>query len=237
MTDRGPRCNRCSIQSKGTSASHPSRNRRPLPHGERRRVRHRAGTHSRPDQPASGHKRRGFVVHCGLDLRRRLDDNRWTGRFPGKSLLTLQLLRRKQSADSGVEVVVSPFGVVGWDGTIWPFAFPILAFQPKTGLVHLPPTIHATFAARGALVCSFVPRVTDFHPEAIPCPYPHSSVDCDELIYYVRTIDSPRPERVKWRVPSFMNWDALRFMLKGAKIADIAIIVNSIDPCISCTER
>jgi ech hydrogenase subunit E len=58
-----------------------------------------------------------------------------------------------------------------------------------------------------------------------------------ELIYYVRMTDSPRPERVKWRVPSFMNWDALRIMLKDAKIADIAIIVNSIDPCISCTER
>jgi ech hydrogenase subunit E len=58
-----------------------------------------------------------------------------------------------------------------------------------------------------------------------------------ELIYYVRMTDSPKPERVKWRVPSFMNWDALRFMMKGAKISDIAIIVNSIDPCISCTER
>jgi Ni,Fe-hydrogenase III large subunit len=58
-----------------------------------------------------------------------------------------------------------------------------------------------------------------------------------ELIYYVRMGDSPKPERVKWRVPSFMNWDALRFMLHRAKIADIAIIVNSIDPCISCTER
>jgi len=57
------------------------------------------------------------------------------------------------------------------------------------------------------------------------------------LIYYVRVGDSPKPERVKWRVPSFMNWDALRIMLKNAKIADIAIIVNSIDPCISCTER
>lgn len=84
------------------------------------------------------------------------------------------------------EPLVSPFDVVGWDGFVWPFAFPILAFQPKTGLVHLPPTIHATFAGRGALVCSFVPRVTDFHPEAIPCPYPHSSVDCDEILYYVR---------------------------------------------------
>lgn len=58
-----------------------------------------------------------------------------------------------------------------------------------------------------------------------------------ELIYYVRMGDAPRPERVKWRVPSFMNWDALGFMLKDAKISDVAIIVNSIDPCISCTER
>ena len=80
----------------------------------------------------------------------------------------------------------SPFDVVGWDGTVWPFVFPILAFQPKTGLVHLPPTIHTTFAGRGALICSFVPRVTDTHPDAIPCPYPHTSVDCDEVIYYVR---------------------------------------------------
>ena len=58
-----------------------------------------------------------------------------------------------------------------------------------------------------------------------------------ELIYYVRTNGAPKPERVKWRVPSFMNWDALCIMLKGAKVSDIALIVSSIDPCISCTER
>jgi Ni,Fe-hydrogenase III large subunit len=58
-----------------------------------------------------------------------------------------------------------------------------------------------------------------------------------EVFYYLRTNDTPNPERVKWRVPTFMNWDALRFMLADAKIADIAIIVNSIDPCLSCTER
>lgn len=77
--------------------------------------------------------------------------------------------------------------------------------------------------------------------ERPPIPAGEAIAKCEaprgELIYYVRTTDSPRPERVKWRVPSFMNWDALRFMLKEAKIADIAIIVNSIDPCISCTER
>jgi len=52
--------------------------------------------------------------------------------------------------------------------------------------VHLPPTVHATFALPGALVCSFVPRPLDFHPQAVACPYPHSSVDIDEVIYYVR---------------------------------------------------
>ena len=93
-----------------------------------------------------------------------------------------------KKGDSYVErfPVTSPFDVVGWDGTVWPFAFDILKYQPKTGLVHLPPTIHSTFATRNALLCSFVPRVTDTHPDAIPCPYPHASVDCDEIIYYVR---------------------------------------------------
>lgn len=79
-----------------------------------------------------------------------------------------------------------PLDVVGWDGTVYPWAFPILRFQPRAGLVHLPPTWHGTFAARGALVCSFVPRVVDFHPDAIPCPYPHSSVDVDEFLFYAR---------------------------------------------------
>ncbi len=78
----------------------------------------------------------------------------------------------------------SPLDAVGWDGTVYPWIFPILNFQPRAGLVHLPPTWHGTFAGRGALVCSFVPRVVDFHPDAIPCPYPHASVDCDEFIFY-----------------------------------------------------
>ncbi|MCC7540940.1 MAG: homogentisate 1,2-dioxygenase [Deltaproteobacteria bacterium] len=84
----------------------------------------------------------------------------------------------------GFRCQTSPLDVVGWDGSVYPWAFPILCFQPRAGLVHLPPTWHGTFAIRGGLVCSFVPRVVDFHPEAIPCPYPHSSVDCDEILFY-----------------------------------------------------
>jgi homogentisate 1,2-dioxygenase len=80
-----------------------------------------------------------------------------------------------------------PYDVVGWDGTNYPVAFNVHDYQPKTGLVHLPPPIHTTFlGGRGAfVVCSFVPRKVDYHPEAIPCPYPHSSVDCDEVLWYV----------------------------------------------------
>jgi homogentisate 1,2-dioxygenase len=83
------------------------------------------------------------------------------------------------------ELAHDPFDVVGWDGQLWPFAFPIKAFQPKTGLIHLPPTIHTTFAGNGYVVCSFVPRMVDFAEGAIPCPYPHSSPDCDEILFYV----------------------------------------------------
>ena len=80
-----------------------------------------------------------------------------------------------------------PFDVVGWDGTAYPVAFNIHDYQPKTGLVHLPPPVHTTFVGgKGAFViCSFVPRKVDYHPGAIPCPYPHSSVDCDEMLWYV----------------------------------------------------
>ncbi len=78
-----------------------------------------------------------------------------------------------------------PLDVVGWDGCVYPFVFNIHDFQPIVGRVHQPPTIHTTFAGNGFVVCSFVPRMTDFHEKAIPCPYGHASVDMDEIMYYV----------------------------------------------------
>jgi homogentisate 1,2-dioxygenase len=80
----------------------------------------------------------------------------------------------------------SPLDVVGWDGSLYPFALSIDAFKPKVGKVHLPPPVHATFEAPGVLICSFVPRPLDFHEQAVPCPYPHSSVDVDEVLFYSR---------------------------------------------------
>jgi homogentisate 1,2-dioxygenase len=97
-----------------------------------------------------------------------------------------ELIVKKGGAFTHLSLERSPMDVVGWEGFVYPWAFPIAKFQAKTGLIHLPPTIHATFAGPGFLVCSFVPRVTDTHPLAIPCPYPHSSVDCDEIILYVK---------------------------------------------------
>lgn len=78
-----------------------------------------------------------------------------------------------------------PFDVVGWDGYEYPYAFSIHDFEPITGRVHQPPPVHQTFDARNFVICSFVPRLYDYHPEAIPAPYNHSNIDSDEVLYYV----------------------------------------------------
>lgn len=78
-----------------------------------------------------------------------------------------------------------PFDVVGWDGCCYPYAFSIHDFEPITGRVHQPPPVHQTFEAHNFVVCSFVPRMYDYHPDSIPAPYNHSNIDSDELLYYV----------------------------------------------------
>ena len=78
-----------------------------------------------------------------------------------------------------------PFDVVGWDGYNFPYAFSIHQFEPITGRVHQPPPVHQTFETDAFVVCSFVPRLYDYHPQAIPAPYNHSNIDSDEVLYYV----------------------------------------------------
>ncbi len=78
-----------------------------------------------------------------------------------------------------------PFDVVGWDGYEYPFTFSIHDFEPITGRVHQPPPVHQTFEANNFVICSFVPRLYDYHPNAIPAPYNHSNIDSDEVLYYV----------------------------------------------------
>ncbi len=78
-----------------------------------------------------------------------------------------------------------PFDLVGWDGFVYPYAFSIHNFEPITGRVHQPPPVHQTFDGKDFVICSFVPRLFDYHPLAIPAPYNHSNIDSDEVLYYV----------------------------------------------------
>jgi homogentisate 1,2-dioxygenase len=78
-----------------------------------------------------------------------------------------------------------PFNVVGWDGFNYPYAFSIHDFEPITGRIHQPPPVHQTFETSAFVICSFVPRLYDYHPDSIPAPYNHSNIDSDEVLYYV----------------------------------------------------
>ncbi|MDC1352762.1 MAG: homogentisate 1,2-dioxygenase [Flavobacteriales bacterium] len=78
-----------------------------------------------------------------------------------------------------------PFSVVGWDGYNFPYKFSIHDFEPITGRVHQPPPVHQTFETSAFVICSFVPRMYDYHPNAVPAPYNHSNIDSDEVLYYV----------------------------------------------------
>lgn len=78
-----------------------------------------------------------------------------------------------------------PFDAVGWDGYLYPYAFSIYNFEPITGRIHQPPPVHQTFETSALVTCAFVPRLFDYHPQAIPAPYHHSNIDSDEVLYYV----------------------------------------------------
>jgi len=116
---------------------------------------------------------------CERDLRRpqELETHNEEGEF---------LIRiKKQDVLYDYVYAHHPFNVVGWDGYNFPYAFSIHDFEPITGRVHLPPPIHQTFETSAFVICSFVPRLYDYHPDSIPSPYNHSNIDADEVLYYV----------------------------------------------------
>jgi homogentisate 1,2-dioxygenase len=110
---------------------------------------------------------------------------------PPKELVTLEekgdflIKTKKKGSLFGIHYGHHPFDVIGWDGCCYPFAFSIHDFEPITGRVHQPPPVHQTFEGNNYVVCSFCPRLFDYHPNSIPAPYNHSNIDSDELIYYV----------------------------------------------------
>ena len=92
---------------------------------------------------------------------------------------------RKQDEIFDMVYATHPFDVVGYDGYNFPYAFSIHDFEPITGSIHQPPPVHQTFETDAFVVCSFVPRMYDYHPDAVPAPYNHSNIDSDEVLYYV----------------------------------------------------
>ncbi len=92
---------------------------------------------------------------------------------------------KKQGMLHSIVYASHPFDVVGWDGYNFPYAFSIHDFEPITGRVHQPPPVHQTFEGRNFVICSFCPRLYDYHPESVPAPYNHSNIDSEELLYYV----------------------------------------------------
>ncbi len=92
---------------------------------------------------------------------------------------------KKENMLHDIVYTTHPFDVVGWDGYNFPWGFSIHDFEPITGRVHQPPPVHQTFETAAFVVCSFCPRLYDYHPKAIPAPYNHSNIDSDEVLYYV----------------------------------------------------
>lgn len=99
-----------------------------------------------------------------------------TGEFP--------VITKSRNALTQHVIRAHPFDVVGWDGAYYPWAFNIRDFEPIVGRIHQPPPVHQTFHGDGFVICSFVPRLFDFHPEAVPAPYHHSNAQSEELLFY-----------------------------------------------------
>jgi homogentisate 1,2-dioxygenase len=116
---------------------------------------------------------------CERDIRQ--PENLETHRQKGDFLLKI----KKQGILHPVVYASHPFDVVGWDGYNYPYAFSIHDFEPITGRIHQPPPVHQTFEGKNFVICSFCPRLYDYHPQAVPAPYNHSNIDSEELLYYV----------------------------------------------------
>lgn len=117
--------------------------------------------------------------YCERDIK--LPENLETHDAKGE----FKVMIKKQDMIFPYTLATHPFDAIGWDGFSYPFGFSIHNYEPITGRVHMPPPIHQTFEGHNFVICSFVPRLYDYHPDAIPAPYNHSNVDSDEVLYYV----------------------------------------------------
>ncbi len=135
-----------------------------------------------------------------------------------------------------------PFDVVGWDGFNYPYAFSIHDFEPITGRIHLPPPIHQNWEAGGFVVCSFVPRLYDYHPKSIPAPYHHSNIDSEEILYYVdgdfmsrNNIEKGQITLHPGGVPHGPHPGAIERSIGKKETGELAVMIDPFNP-ISITE-
>ncbi len=130
-----------------------------------------------------------------------------------------------------------PLDVVGWDGYLYPWIFNIRDFEPITGRIHQPPPVHQTFEGWNFVVCSFVPRLFDYHPQGIPAPYNHSNVNSDEVIYYCdgnfmsrKGIDKYDITLHPYGLPHGPQPGATEASLGAVKTEELAVMIDTFHP-------
>jgi len=168
---------------------------------------------------------------CERDIRKpqELETHNETGDF----------LMKVKKQDDIIEMVYAthPFDVVGYDGYNFPYAFSIHDFEPITGRIHQPPPVHQTFESDAFVVCSFVPRLYDYHPDSIPAPYNHSNIDSDEVLYYVdgdfmsrNDIDAGHISLHPAGIPHGPHPGATERSIGEVKTDELAVMVDTFKP-------
>ncbi len=144
---------------------------------------------------------------------------------------------KKKGILYGLHYGTHPFDVIGWDGCCYPYIFSIHDFEPITGRVHQPPPVHQTFETSAFVVCSFVPRLYDYHPDAIPAPYNHSNIDSDEVLYYVEGEFMSRKHVTKGMItlhpagiPHGPHPGAVEKSIGARETAELAVMVDTFRP-------
>ena len=146
----------------------------------------------------------------------------------------------KVKLEDGIQTYIyqhHPFDLVGWDGFYFPFIFNIHDFMPITGKIHQPPPVHQTFQGDGFVICSFVPRLFDYHPKSIPAPYAHSNVDSDEIIFYAEGQFMSRKDIEKGSItyhpmglPHGPQPGKIEESLKAKDTNEIAVMIDTFKP-------
>lgn len=150
---------------------------------------------------------------------------------------------RKQDEIFDMVYATHPFDVIGYDGFNYPYAFSIHDFEPITGRIHQPPPVHQTFETSAFVICSFVPRLYDYHPDSIPAPYNHSNIDSDEVLYYVdgdfmsrNDIEAGHISLHPAGIPHGPHPGAMERSIGQTETQELAVMVDTFKPLMVTTE-